>query len=120
MINSLPSDRIIEIFCSLSGEDDNTAFAPLCSAAADTLLLRVKPTASRSRFEQPLCYAAACLAFYRYTLVQSTDSVFDCKAGDISVKADPAAVRESARELLRDALSAIDGCLKSCFSFRIV
>lgn len=120
MINSLPSDKVLRLFCSLSGEEDTALYASLCSAAVDTLLLKVKPSASRLRFEQPLCYAAACLAFYRYTLAQSSDIMTDCKAGDITVRVDPAAARESARELLSDALAALDGCLKTRFSFRII
>ncbi len=121
MINSLPLDRVTDMFSVLSGEADNATYSALCESAVFTLLSRVKPSAPREKWENGLIYAAACLAFYRYTLSRGCDNVSVYKAGDVNIQNRPDGARESAKELLRDALISVDGCLKhSAFCFKTI
>lgn len=120
MINSLPADKIEQMFSFLSGEDGQ-AHGLLCKAAAVSILGRVKNGASRERWEEGLCYAAACLALYRYTLARGSDNVAVYKAGDVTLQNKSDVARKSAEALLLDALAAVDGCLKhSGFCFKTV
>ncbi len=120
MINSLPADKIEQMFSLLSGEDGK-AYALLCRTAAMSILGRIKNGASRERWEEALCYAAACLAFYRYTLARGADNTSVYKAGDVTLQNGPDGARKSAEALLFDALAAADGCLKhSGFCFKTV
>lgn len=121
MINSLPLDRVSEVFAALSGEGEDSAFSLLCETAVSSLLPRVKANADPAKWEQGLIYAAACIAFYRYTLSRGCDNVAVYKAGDVNIQNRPDGARQSAKELLCDALSAVDGCLKhSAFCFKSV
>lgn len=121
MIKSLPLDRVCAFALALSGESDSTVFSPFCESAVFTLLSRVKPSASREKWEDGLVYAAACLAFYRYTLSRGCDNVAVYKAGDVNIQNKPDGARLSAKELLHDALLSVDGCLKhSAFCFKTV
>ena len=118
MINSLPIDRVYEVFCTLSGESDATPFGVLCNSAVATLLGRVKPAASYDEWQDGLCYAAGCLAFYRYCLSAGSDNVESYKAGDMTINSDVSLKKELAKTLLRDALSSLSGCLRDGFCFR--
>ncbi len=121
MIMSLPLNRVVEMFSILSGESNNTVFSALCESAISALLARVKPSADPQKWENGLIYAAACLAFYRYTLSRGCDNVAVYKAGDVNIQNRPDGARQSAKELLNDALSAVDGCLKhSAFCFKTI
>ena len=118
MINSLPIDRVYEVFCTLSGESDATPFGVLCNSAVTTLLGRVKPSASHNEWEERLCYAAGCLAFYRYCLSVGSDNVESYKAGDMTINSDVSLKKEGAKALLGDAFAALSGCLRDGFCFR--
>lgn len=118
MINSLPTDRVCEVFCTLSGESDAAAYGALCHSAAQSIINRTKPSAQPDRWQDALCYAAGCLAYYRYCLSSGEDSVTSYKAGDMTVNSDTTARKEAARELFEDALAALDGCIKERFCFR--
>ena len=120
MINSLPLDKVTQIFAALSDEDAHP-YTILCETAVESILCRVKPSAEAQKWENRLCYVAACLAFYRYTLSRGCDNVSVYKAGDVNVQTRPDGARQSAQALLSDALKSVDGCLRhSGFCFKIV
>ena len=118
MINSLPTGRVNEVFCTLSGESDATPYSVLCSSAAGWLLCRVKPSATNEKWQDALCYAAGCLAYYRYCLSAGGDNVTSYKAGDMTINSDVSHAATAARALLDDALAALSGCIKDGFCFR--
>ena len=115
MIKALPYDRVCEVFSMLSGGNGDGAV--FCAAAAESILCRVSEKAEPERFLSPLCYAAGCLAYYRYCLSVGADNTKIYKAGDISITSDTDEPIKAAKELLDDALSSVRDALSSKFAF---
>ncbi len=114
---TLSTDRIATVFSSLSGE--NAAdYYDFCFAAGQNLASRLRRGVNLSLRETELIYAAACMAFYRYRLLEHSDGVEGYKAGDINLSNNVAAGVSAAKELLQDAIKAISDCLRDegfCF-----
>ncbi len=114
---TLSTDRIGQVFSSLSGE--NAAdYYDFCQVAGQNLCARLRRGINFSLRETELIYAAACMAFYRYSLLEKTDGATSYKAGDINVSGDLRTGLLAAKELLMDAIKSISDCIKDdgfCF-----
>ncbi len=114
---TLSTDRIAQVFSSLSGESADRYY-DFCQVAGQNLCARLRNNISFSLRETELIYAAACMAFYRYSLLENSDGVSSYKAGDIRVSHNSRSGIAAAKELLIDAIKSISDCIKSedfCF-----
>lgn len=115
MIKSLPCDRIREVFSALCNEEcDSELFI---NSAAESILCRVKKSADPERWIKPLCYAAGCLAYYRFCLSKTESDISDYKVGDITVKTNTTQSILIAERLWQNALEDIGDALTSSFAF---
>lgn len=96
-------ENVLLIFGSLSGLDAENAlkYRPICESSAGTITARVKNISLCD--SRRLEYAAAVMAYYRYTLTLGNE---DITVGEVSVK-QPQKRIESAKMLLQQALADI-------------
>lgn len=118
MIKSLPCERIREVFSALSQQED--ANEVLIAAAAEGILCRIKKSADPDIWTRPLCYAAGCLAYYRFCLSANADNTTAFKAGDITVNTDSSISLSAAERLLGEAMESIRPVLRGEFCFLCV
>jgi len=117
---TLSAERVGRVFASLSGEEPSEHEA-LCVAATNSIRAMLKGGRDYLSREAELIYAAACLAFYRYTLAKQSEGMSGYKAGDITIKSDILSASKTAKALLDDALAAIADCIYlSGFRFKTV
>lgn len=118
MEKTISIDRVVDAFLVLAGESALAEGRVLCSTATETLeswLDRSKDVASG---QGSLNYAAACMAFYRYTLKNAGDAT-NIKAGDITVRDDSKNTVGYAKSLMDDAIKSVEHLLK-CKRFAFV
>ena len=111
---------VIKVFKALSGIDmtDERAVA-VCRSSTATLARIIKPEIDLASEMPRICYAAGCLAYYRYELANEIGSVTDFKVGDITVGSSGSA--SAARVLYEQALADIgDLLIERSFAFRRV
>ena len=113
-------DKVIDIFMSLSGTEDFKDADVFCKTAAEVVESWIDNRKASEEHSYGICYLAACLANYRYTLKKSLDPV-NIKAGDISIEtADKSAV-SAAKVLYEDALQSVSHLLKlKRFAFKSI
>ena len=111
---------VVKVFKALSDLEvlDGRA-ASVCKSAAVTIARVVKPECDLAAEMPRICYAAACLAYYRYELVDEMGGVQSFKAGDVTINSAGSAA--GARVLYEQALADIgDLLIDRKFAFRRV
>lgn len=104
-------DRVVEGFEQLVGKVTSADGRLFCRTAAETVNSWLDPKKEPAAHSTELCYAAATIAFYRFTLKSSgeNDSI---KAGDITVTDNSEKTVSFAEKLMKDAIKAIEPYLK--------
>ncbi len=105
-------DRVVDAFLVLAGDKALSDGRVLCRTSAETLESWLNPNKEYEDFIGSICYAAACMAFYRYTL-KASGSTQSIKAGDITVNDVSEKTVGYAKSLMDDAVGAIEHLLKS-------
>lgn len=100
-------DLTVDAFVSLAGEDALTDGRVLCRTAAETVESWLDPKKENQITTTSISYAAATIAFYRYTL-KSSGNAQSIKAGDITVNDSSEKSVEYAKSLMHDALHSIE------------
>ena len=119
MIDCLSVLSVLKEYYSPEGTDEE--LAPLCTAAVNELLPRVKSEGVHS--DVRLVGLAAAMANYRLCAkkARNSDGVTSFKAGDVTVSVSASALMEQAEKDRRDALIAAVPLLKDDeFLFRRV
>lgn len=106
MNTCLNANEVAQVFGALTGGAAAGEAALLCKSAAESICGRLRGGVDIAKNHTALCYAAGCLAAYRYAMKNELDPQPEFKAGDISVKARPSSL-ESAKALLDDAIADI-------------
>lgn len=110
-------DKTVDMFLTLSGEKGKEYGRVFCRTAAETVSGFLNSREELAAHDSEICYAAACIAFYRYTLKISTESG-TLKAGDITVTDCSEKTTASAEKMMREALRAIEPlCKPKRFAF---
>ena len=104
-------DRVVEEFLTLAGQEAIESGVLFCRTAAQTVDTWLDKRNDICSSLGPICYAAATMAFYRYTL-KSSGSVQSVKAGDITVTDHSEKTVAYAKGLMQDALKAVEHLLK--------
>ena len=104
-------DTVVDIFTSVAGDNETANGRVFCRSAIGMLeeMLDNKKNLSGNSYQ--ICYAAACVAYYRYILHKNTGAL-DIKAGDITVNDCSDNVSEHAKNLMSDALNSISHLMK--------
>ena len=105
----LDRDMTGKFFRDFSGEED-AAWSDLlriCVAEVEGML---RPGADIEKAGDRLCYAAAALAFYRYSLKNAAADVTRFKAGEVTVAMGGGV--DAAYEMYKEALRAVRAFLK--------
>ncbi len=94
----------LRLLTHLDGEGAVSEALPLCKSAAETVMRRVKSNADPS--DQRLVRAAAAIAFYDLTLLNSSDedATSSFKAGDVTVSRSPSLLLEKASLIKNEAI----------------
>ena len=102
-------EKIIEIFSRLSGMDSEEAvkFSFICDSALEYILSHLKQGTDARNSCGRLEFAAATLAYYRYTLWSLTDGCDNIKIGEISVSSSGPKQLESTQKLCSTAFEDI-------------
>lgn len=111
-------NRVVDAFLVLTGKKALSEGRVLCSTAAETLESWLDRSKDISAHNESVNYAAACMAFYRYTLENAGDTT-SIKAGDITVKEESESTVGYAKILMDDALKAVEHLLK-CKRFAFI
>ncbi len=104
-------DKVIDMFKEIAGEESVIEGKIFCRTAVDLVGTWLKESDELERMGNQICYATACIANYRYTLKNSTNTV-DIDAGDITVRDCSESSVKFAEQLMNDAISAIESVLK--------
>ena len=104
-------DTVVDMFLSLAGDGSLHDGRVFCRTAADTVESWLDQKKELTSHDREICYAAAGIAFYRYTLKTScgADTV---KAGDITVTDGSEKTVAYAKTLMQDAINAVTPLLK--------
>ena len=108
-------ENIMDIFCRLSGlgAELAAAYRCFCETAADFVSFRLSDKADMCSCGGRAEYAAAALAYYRFTLVALTDgNASEVKIGDITVKSVGMDAVDAAEKLCRDAFDRLQDSLE--------
>lgn len=105
-------DKVVEIFSTMSKDADQKQGAVLCRSAALAVSDWLDPKKELCRYDYNICYAAASMAHYRYTLSVSGSNA-DVKAGDITIREHGEERVKSAEKLLKEAMVDIAPVLRS-------
>ncbi len=105
-------DRVVDAFLSLAGKETADESRVFCRTAAHTVDSWIDRSKDLWRSDGALCYAAATIAFYRYTL-KNSGSAQSVKAGDITINDKSEKTVAYAKGLMQDALSAVEHLFKS-------
>ena len=117
MAYEISIDRVVEMFNELAGETSPESSGLFCKTAAHTVSGWLDNEKELSSNDGIICYAAATIAFYRYTL-KSVGTSVDFKAGDITVKEDSSLTVKFAEILMNDAHRDLEPlCRNRRFSF---
>ncbi len=104
-------DRVVDCFLELAGTEALSDGRIFCRTAVETVEARLDSSKDFTSAESSVAYAAATLAFYRYTL-KNADPESSIKAGDISVTDVSEKAVANAKALMDEAFCAISGLLK--------
>ena len=104
-------DRVVDAFLTLAENDAVDQSRVFCRTAADTVDSWIDKTKDLAVADGALCYAAATVAFYRYTLKKS-GAAQSVKAGDITINDQPEKTVNYAKGLMQDALAAVEHLFK--------
>lgn len=108
----LDINRISEVFSSvIDGASAEDSFV-FCGSAAENIADMLKENADTAENMSSLCYAAACLAIYRYKLKEGLNPIPQFKAGDLTLKEGTESI-DAAEKMYNDALSKIGHLLKN-------
>jgi hypothetical protein len=104
-------DKVVEGFKNLVGEKTATDGYIFCRTAANTVNSWLDLKKELSSHDEEISYAAATIAYYRFTLKNSgeNDSI---KAGDITVTDNSEKSVAFAEKLMKDAIKSIEPYLK--------
>ena len=104
-------DTVVDMFLYMAGDGSLNDGKVFCRTAADTVNSWLDPKKELAPHDREICYAAACIAFYRYTLKASCgcDTV---KAGDITVTDGSENTVAYAKALMSDAVQAVSALFK--------
>ena len=104
-------DKVVEGFKALAGEGNATDGYIFCRTAANTVNSWLDLNKELSPHDEEISYAAATIAYYRFTLKNSgeNDSI---KAGDITVTDNSEKSVAFAEKLMKDAIKSIEPYLK--------
>lgn len=104
-------DKVVEGFKNLAGEGNATDGYIFCRTAANTVNSWLDLKKELSLHDEEISYAAATIAYYRFTLKNSgeNDSI---KAGDITVTDNSEKSVAFAEKLMKDAIKSIEPYLK--------
>lgn len=97
----------------MSGSSDAAVNAVFCRSSVNVLQSLLDRRKELFESNQSICYAAACMANYRYVLKKMTEETADVRAGDVTVNAHSEKAVGYAEKLMNDALSSIGHLLKS-------
>ena len=116
---SIDTNGVLEVFRVLSGLDEfDDRVAVLCRNAGLSVSRMIQPERFTVADMSRVCYAAGCLAYYRYTLLAGESDITGFKAGDVTVKTENSATA-IARELYEGAMNSIrDLFAERSFAFR--
>lgn len=104
-------DRVVDRFLALAGEASAAEGRIFCRTAAETVESWVDRSRLTEAYGEGLDYAAATVAFYRFTLKNSGNAQ-SVKAGDITVTDLSDRSVEFAKSLMQDALKAVEHLFK--------
>ena len=104
-------DRVVDVFLSLAGKQAAEESRVFCRTAAGTVDSWVDKSKDLCESDNQLCYAAATVAFYRYTL-KNSGTAQSVKAGDITVTDQSEKTVAYAKGLMQDALKAVENLFK--------
>ena len=107
MIYEISIDRVVDMFSTLAGDVPTAEGSLFCRSAAETISGWLDNSKKLAENDYKISYAAAVMAYYRYCLKSTGDSV-DFKAGDITVREHRKEKLVLAEQLLKDALGAIE------------
>ena len=101
----LDMDMIGKFFRDFSGETETAAWSDLLRICAVEIEGMLRPDADLLKAGDRLCYAAAALAFYRYSLKSAASDVAHFKAGEVTLAMGGGV--EAAYEIYKEALRAV-------------
>lgn len=104
-------DLVVDRFLALAGESSAAEGRIFCRTAAETIENWVDHSRLTEGCSEGLDYAAAAVAFYRFTLKNSGNAQ-SVKAGDITVTDLSDRSVEYAKSLMQDALNAVKHLFK--------
>lgn len=108
----ISADRVMGIYKSLTGEEKiGSDGGEFCRTAVNVMQRWLKDSAEAAPYDDLLCYAAACMAYYRYVL-KSSVTASDLKAGDISIIDCSEKAVSYAKALYDDAIADVEFLLK--------
>lgn len=112
---------VVKVFKSLSGLDaTEDKCAMICKSATATISRLIKPDCDVVAEMPRLCYAAGCLAYYRFTLADEINGVTGFRAGDVSIDCSNGG-STAAKVLYEQAIHDIsDLLIEKRFAFRRV
>ena len=108
-------EKIMDIFCRLSGlgQESAIAYRSFCETAADYVGFRLSDKVNMHICGGRAEYAAAALAYYRYTLAVLTDgNASEVKIAGTTVKSVGMDAVDAAEKLCRDAFDRLQDCLE--------
>ena len=105
-------DRVMSVYGDFAGEEEARKSSAFCRSAVLSLEAMLDKTKPLAKNDYQICYAAACLAYYRYTLFNA-DTTESVRAGDVTVRSQMNVIVINAEKLLKDALSSIAPLLRS-------
>jgi hypothetical protein len=103
--------KVMEMFCVLCGEEENETGALFVLQAIGVVTANLKDASLLDTYGDGLCYFAACLAYYYFSLSKAGSSVQSFSAGDFSVSSDKGSQIEAAKELLLNAKVSVSALL---------
>lgn len=110
---------VVKVFKSLSGLDTaDDKCAAVCRSAASSIARILRQDIDLPAEMPRLCWAAGCLAYYRYELAEEVGGVSGFKAGDITIDCERGG-SAAARVLYEQAIEDIsDLLIARKFAFR--
>lgn len=106
-------DGVITEFSVLSDVSDASVSATFCRSSVNVLQSLLDKRRELAENDRSICYAAACMANYRYTLKKMSAENSDVRAGDVTVYNRSEKTVEYAERLMTDAMKSIGHLLKS-------
>ena len=107
----LDINRIAEVFSSVINDASAEDSLVFCGSAGESIVDMLRKDADIAENMGSLCYAAACLAVYRYKLKEGLDPIPQFKAGDLTLKETTDAIT-AAEKMYDDAITKIRHLLK--------